>query len=151
MSEKVNPVISCEFTGTVLFAVSDVTDDFCSGQWENEGKEPDDGILRGRLNNSESLEKLNIILGHLSPSQIAELTTLLQSFPELFGDTPSRTDWAEHDIDASDASPIKQRYYHVSPEKRELMEVEIIYMQENDIAVPSCSDWASPCLLVGKP
>lgn len=30
------------------------------------------------------------------------------------------------------------------------MEAEIKYMLENDIAVPSSSDWASPCLLVAK-
>lgn len=69
----------------------------------------------------------------------------------MFGDTPSRTDWVEHDIDVGNASPVRQRYYRVSPEKRDLMEAEIKYMQENDIAVSSCSDWASPCLLAGKP
>lgn len=142
---EVNPVCSA------LLAVSGVGAGFCSGQMENEGKEPDDGILRGRLNNSESLERLNDDLVHLSPSQVAELSALLRSFPGLFGDTPSRTDWVEHDIDVGNASPVRQRYYRVSPEKRDLMEAEIRYMQENDIAVSSCSNWASPCLLVGKP
>ncbi|KAI2654741.1 Retrovirus-related Pol polyprotein from transposon opus [Labeo rohita] len=42
------------------------------------------------------------------------------------------------------------RYYRVSPEKQKHMEVEIKYMLENDIAIPSNSDWASPCLLVAK-
>ncbi len=30
------------------------------------------------------------------------------------------------------------------------MEAEIKYMLENEIAIPSNSDWASPCLLVAK-
>ncbi|XP_059424797.1 NLR family CARD domain-containing protein 3-like [Carassius carassius] len=46
-------------------------------------------------------------------------------------------DWIEHDIDVGEAKPIKQRFYRVSPDKRELMEAEINYMQENDIAVGS--------------
>lgn len=54
---------------------------------------------------------------HLLPPQSVELISLLQSFPELLGDTTTRTDWAEHDIDVCIASTINQRYYRVSPEK----------------------------------
>ncbi len=98
--------------------MSDVKN-FCSGQkeLEKEGYEPDDSVLRGRLNNTESLEKLDATLVHLSPSQSVGLSSLLQSFPELFGETPTRTNWAEHDIDVGNASPIKQCYYRESPEK----------------------------------
>ncbi len=132
---------------SVLCAVSDVKN-FPSE--EKEGYEPDDCVLRGRLTNTDSLEKLVTTLGHLSSLQSVDLISLLQRFPELFGDVPTRTDWAEHDIDVGNASPIKQRYYRVSPEKRKLMEAEIKYMLENEIAIPSNSDWASPCLLVAK-
>lgn len=117
---------------------------------EEETISPDDCVFRGRLNNSESLHNLAFTLRHLSPVRCQELCDLLRSFPELFGDAPSRTDWVEHDIDVGDAKPIKQRFYRVAPEKRELMEKEIKYMQDHNIAVPSFSDWASPCILVGK-
>ncbi len=103
---------------------------------EKEDFKPDDSVLRRRLNNTESLEKLDDTLVHLPPSQSVELISLLQSFPELFGDTPLRTVWAEHEIDVGNASPLKQRYYRVSPEKRKL------------IAIPSNPDWAELSLPV---
>lgn len=73
---------------SALFAVSDAKDSLCSGERKKKGKESDDSILHGQVNNSESLEKLNIILTHLPPSQFAEMSELLQSFSELFGDMP---------------------------------------------------------------
>ncbi|KAG1926323.1 thy-1 membrane glycoprotein [Pimephales promelas] len=66
-------------------------------------------------------------------------------------DTPSRTHLIEHDIDVGDVKPVRQRFYRVSFEKRQKLEAEVNYMLENNIAKPSFSDWASPCLLVGKP
>ncbi len=92
---------------------------------EKEDIEPGDCILGGRLNNSESLQRLDSILSHLPPLQRAELISVLTSFPDLFGDTPSRTDWIEHDINVGEAKPIKQHFYRVSPDKREIMEAEI--------------------------
>ncbi|KAG1935376.1 gag-pol fusion protein [Pimephales promelas] len=53
---------------------------------------------------STQLLKMAFVLGKARVRR-AELSTLLQSFLELFGDTPSRTDWAEHDIDVEWASP----------------------------------------------
>ncbi len=56
-----------------------------------------------------------------------------------------------HDIDVGDHPPVKQNAYRVNPVKRELMEKETQYLVENGLAVPSCSPWCSPCLLVPKP
>lgn len=39
----------------------------------------------------------------------------------------------------------------MSPEKHKLLESEVRYMLQNNIAVPSSSDKASPCILVDKP
>ncbi len=51
-----------------VLAISDVKN-FCSGQeLEKEGYELDDSVLLWRLNNTESLEKLDATLVHLSPS-----------------------------------------------------------------------------------
>lgn len=49
-----------------------------------------------------------------------------------------------------DSRPIKQQFYRVSPGKREFLDAEITYMLQNDIAEPSSSSWASPCILVPK-
>ncbi len=50
---------------------------------------PDDGLLRGRLKNSESLKNLILLLAHLSEEQRAQLSALIHRYPGLFGDTPS--------------------------------------------------------------
>lgn len=112
---------------------------------------PDETVFRGRLNNTEFLATLETHLSHLSVSQRGDLITLINDNLSLFSDIPSRTTWAEHDIEVGDSKPISQRFYRVSPEKRKLIDAEVKYMLENNIAVPSSSSWASPCLLVGKP
>lgn len=44
----------------------------------------------------------------------------------------------------------RQRFYRMSPDKHEQLEVEVGYMLENSIAEPCVSSWPSPCLLVKK-
>ncbi len=56
----------------------------------------------------------------------------------------------EHDIDVGDAEPIRQHFYRVSPNKLLHLKAEVQYLLDNDIAQPSFSSWASPCLLVNK-
>lgn len=111
---------------------------------------PDEAVLYGRLKNSESLGNLDGLLSHLDVSKRNQLAALIYRFPCLFGDTPTRTHVVEHDIDVGDSKPIKQRFYRVHPEKRKFLDAEVKYMPENDIAEPSGSSWASPCLLVPK-
>uniref|UniRef100_A0A3B4ZKQ1 Gypsy retrotransposon integrase-like protein 1 n=1 Tax=Stegastes partitus TaxID=144197 RepID=A0A3B4ZKQ1_9TELE len=125
--------------------------DSVSPGYEHDGiPEPDDTLLYGRLKNSETLRNLDKLLSHLSLPQQKELTTVIHCYPALFGDVPSRTTWLQHDIDVGDARPIKQRFYRMSPAKLKHLDDEINYMLQNDIAVPSCSSWASPCILVPK-
>ena len=112
---------------------------------------PDDSILQGRLKNSESLTRLEELLNHLSEPRRGELSELIRGYPLICGDAPTRTHLIEHDIDVGDVSPIRQRFYRVSVEKRQALDNEIQYMLDNNIAEPSASSWASPCLLVGKP
>lgn len=50
----------------------------------------DHAVLQGRLKNSESLCKLDVLLGHLSESKQADLCEIIGSFPCLFGDTPTQ-------------------------------------------------------------
>ncbi len=89
---------------------------------EEETISPDDCVFSGRFKNSESLQNLESTLHYLSHEKCQELCRLLRSFPELFGHAPSRTEWVQHYIDVGDAKPIKQRFYHVAPEKRGIME-----------------------------
>ncbi|KAL1279156.1 hypothetical protein QQF64_025829 [Cirrhinus molitorella] len=112
---------------------------------------PGDGVLLPRLKNSETLQNLDALLLHLTPVQSKELIQLILEFPGLFSDVPTRTHLIQHDVDVGDAQPIRQRFYRAPLSKRKVLESEIQYMLENGIAVPSCSSWASPCLLVKKP
>lgn len=125
--------------------------DICSVAQESDGvPEPDDSLLSGRLKNSESLCNLDSLLSHLPVEQHVELVELIGEFPQLFGDVPSRTTWIEHDIDVGEAQLIRQRFYRMGPEKLHHLNSEIEYMLKNNIAVPSASSWASPCVLVPK-
>lgn len=136
--------------GVVPLNVSSPSPVVFSGETEDECA-PDDGVLQGRLKYFDSLKKLDQLLGHLSKVRREQLKDLILSFPSLFSDTPSRTNLLEHDIDVGDSTPICQRFYRSSPGKQEQLEKEVKYMLENNIAVPSNSCWASPCLLVKKP
>lgn len=88
---------------------------------------------------------------HLSDLQRSELTKLVLDFPSLFADLPTHTHLIQHDVDVGDTRPIRQRIYGVPISKWKVLESQVQYMLENEIAVPSCSSWASPCLLVKKP
>lgn len=107
-------------------------------------------LLRGRLKNSETLKNLESLFGHLSEERCAKLSALINRYPCLFIDTPSRTHLIEHDIDVGEAQPIRLHFYWVLEEKQKVMGTEKTYMLDNGIAEPSSSSWASPCLLVDK-
>lgn len=67
--------------------------------------------------NSEMLADLTSLLGHLSKENCEQLKRLIFEFRALFLDTLTRTHLIEHDIDVRNAAPVRQRFYHVSPEK----------------------------------
>ena len=104
-----------------------------------------------RLCNSEMLQNLPTLMPHLSKEQESDLVQLFSEYSCLFSDVPTRTTVLEHDIDVGEARPIKQHPYRVNSEKRKLMEKEVMYLLENNLAYPSSSAWSSPCLLVPKP
>lgn len=109
--------------------------------------EPDEEVLSGLLKNSDTLKNLH---GLLSVAQATEVEALIFKYPGLFGDAPTQTDWAEHDIDVGDSQPLHQHFYHISPEKDRYLDAEVQYLMNNGLTVPSFSSWASPCLLVPK-
>uniref|UniRef100_A0A8L0DMS3 ribonuclease H n=1 Tax=Oncorhynchus mykiss TaxID=8022 RepID=A0A8L0DMS3_ONCMY len=145
---------SAEDAKPVLLADTVVSLGSCRARSVHEEEDvpgPDDCILQGRLKNSETLEILDSLLTHLPVDGRKEMVGLIQRFPGLFSDTPTRTNLMEHDIDIGDADPIRQRFYRVSSEKLRCLDAEVKYMLESKIAEPSFSSWASPCILVSKP
>lgn len=68
-----------------------------------------------------------------------------------FSDTLSVTHLIKYDIDVGDAKPVRQRFYYTSPGKQDFLESEVKYKLDHNIALPSRSSSASPCLLVIKP
>ncbi len=117
----------------------------------------DDGVLIrhtyqqcARLKNSEVLADLNSHLSHLSESRSNDVKEIISDFPSLFNDVPSRTTILEHDIDVSNAVPIKQHAYRTNVFKRSVIKTEVDYLCEHGLAKQSFSPWSSPCLLVSK-
>lgn len=45
---------------------------------------------------------------------------------------------------------LSQRFFRVSGEKLKVIDNKVKYMLDNNLAVPSASSWASPCLIVQK-
>ncbi|XP_066951861.1 uncharacterized protein [Macrobrachium rosenbergii] len=90
--------------------------------------------------------------GKLEPSQKQELTSLLLSFPEVCSDQPQDCTIISHDIMLEPgAVPIRQPFYRVVGKKLEILRQEVKYLLDNNLAEPSLSPWASPCILVPKP
>ncbi|KAL2103191.1 hypothetical protein ACEWY4_000059 [Coilia grayii] len=112
---------------------------------------PSREVTEGRLHNSQMLAELRKHLPHLSVCERADIVSLVNAFPSLFPDVPSRTTIVEHDIIVGSALPIKQPAYRVNPAKRAILRKEVEYLLAHDLAEPSLSSWSSPCLLVGKP
>lgn len=106
--------------------------------------------LCARFKNSEILANLGNCLAHLSGPAKTDVETLIQSYPELFGDVPTPTTLLKHDIDVGNHKPIKQHAYCVNPNKRAIMRQEAQYLLDHGFAVPSSSSWSSPPLLVPK-
>ena len=86
---------------------------------------PSQAIVEGRLRNSEFLAELPSHLSHLNDVEKADIIGLVESFPALFPDVPTRTSVIEHDIDVGGASPIKQHAYRVNSRKRQCCGFEL--------------------------
>ena len=112
---------------------------------------PSREITEGRLRNSEMRAELPKYLTHLSVKETADIVGLVEAFPSLFPDVPSRTTVIEHDIDVGSAQSIKQHAYRVNPTKRAVLRQEVAYLLKHGLAEPTFSAWSSPCLLVSKP
>ncbi|XP_071542904.1 uncharacterized protein [Panulirus ornatus] len=101
--------------------------------------------------NSDILQDLSKFLAHLQPEQVREVSSVLLSHSSVISDTPGHCTIMSHDVVLiPGTNPISQPPYRIPHQKRGQMKKEVDYLLDNNLAVPSCSPWASPCLLVPK-
>lgn len=88
---------------------------------------------------------------NLAPEERMKLQELIEGH---FKDEPTtlgRTDRVKHVVDTGEATPIKQRYYNVSPARQKLINEELDRMLALGVVEPSQSAWSSPIMLLDKP
>ena len=125
---------------------SDEQCDFENEQCVDKNIEPSAHLI-----NSDILSDLDSKLKHLGSDHKDQLSDLIHEYSGIFGDVPTQTTIAFHDVDVDDAKPIKQHPYRMNPVKLQYLRTEVQYMLDNDIIEPSNSEWSSPCILVPKP
>jgi len=99
----------------------------------------------------EALQKLQV--GDLTPEQQRQFRELTNEFADIFAenqDALGHTDVVTHEINLTDNTPIKQRFYRHSRMANDFIRTETQRMQALGIAVPSDSPWASPVVVVTK-
>lgn len=103
--------------------------------------------------NSTILHNLDEYFSGLDSFQKDSMIQLLHQFPTLTSDVPGFCNLVKHDIKliSDKLTPIKQAPYRIHPSKRDIMKKEIDFLLEHNLAEPSLSPWASPCILVPKP
>ncbi|XP_037827126.1 uncharacterized protein LOC119615120, partial [Lucilia sericata] len=87
----------------------------------------------------------------LTLSQRQQLSAVIELFPNFEKQGLGRTSLIKHSIEVAVATPIKQRFYPVSPAVEKLMFGEIDRMLALGVIEPSTSPWSSPMRLVVKP
>ena len=90
---------------------------------------------------------------HLTANQHASLDALVAEFCDVFtpGHTQTTTEFITHTINTGDAKPIKQKPYSLTYKEQKIVQDEVADMLKKGVIVPSCSEWASPVVLVPKP
>ncbi|XP_068248780.1 uncharacterized protein [Palaemon carinicauda] len=113
----------------------------------------DDQLINWKDNtNSQILKSLPSYFTGIPSSQRKLLSQLLSRFHEVCSDSLQRSQTIQHDIVIeSGVTPIRQTYYRMVGKKLDSLKQEVQYLLDNDLAEPSTSPWASPCLLVTKP
>ena len=97
-----------------------------------------------RLKNSEILSNIEKKLEHLPLEELLPLASLIREYECLFRDVPSKTTLIKHDVEIIDgAKPVREHPYRVNPLKMKIMDDEVKYMFDNDMAEDSYSDWSS--------
>lgn len=87
----------------------------------------------------------------LISDQKSQLESVIKLFPSFEKQGLGRTPLIKHSIEVGNATPIKQRFYPVSPAVEQVMFKEIDRMLSLGVIEPSSSPWSSPMRLVIKP
>ena len=88
--------------------------------------------------------------GHLTPTQVAELNQLLQTFEDVLQERPGRTSLTEHWINVGGARPIKLAPYRLPHAYRETVRNELEGMERTGVIERSRSEWSAPIVLIKK-
>lgn len=86
----------------------------------------------------------------LSSDQSFRLQQVIKSFPSSDTEGLGKTNLITHSIVTPNCSPVKQRYYAVSPAVQNLMDVELNRMIALGVVEESQSPWSSPVVLIRK-
>lgn len=85
----------------------------------------------------------------ITAEQVQHLNELVDRHFEQMPNSLGLATCVEHEIKTS-ASPIKQRYYPLSPALQTIVDVEVEKMLSEGVIEPSKSPWSSPVVLVRK-
>ncbi|XP_068231305.1 uncharacterized protein [Palaemon carinicauda] len=100
------------------------------------------------MNNSEILKSLPRFLD-CSPNQKKDLSILISKYASICSDRPGSCTKVKHDLVLEpNTNPIRQSFYRVSHRHLPILKQEVEYLLEHNLAKPSTSPWASPCILV---
>ena len=88
--------------------------------------------------------------GHLTPTQVAELNQLLQTFEDVLQERPGRTSLTEHRIGVGGDRPIKLAPYRLPHAYRETVRNELEEMEWTGVIECSRSEWSAPIVLMKK-
>ncbi|KAK3510443.1 hypothetical protein QTP70_006846 [Hemibagrus guttatus] len=89
----------------------------------------------------------------ISESERAALSALLLEYSDIFSSSKQnsgRCTLVKHHIRTGEQTPIKQRAYRASPEKRAEIEKQVAGLLADGVIEESCSPWVSPVVLVKK-
>ncbi|XP_068215111.1 uncharacterized protein [Palaemon carinicauda] len=102
------------------------------------------------MNNSEILKSLPRFLD-CSTNQKKDLSILISKYASICSDRPGSCTKVKHDLVLEpNTNPIRQSFYRVSHRHLPILKQEVEYLLEHNLAKPSTSPWASPCILVRK-
>ena len=104
-----------------------------------------------KLQNSDVLNHLDDKLSHLSQDYRKQIAELSLEFQDLHRHIHLQSNSLVHDVELEEgAHPVRQSPYRLNLQKKEALDKEVAFLLENNLAVPSQSQWASPCILVPK-
>jgi len=96
-----------------------------------------------------SIDEVNIC-PDLPQEQHHQLMQLLNSYADIFSNSPGQTDIIEHKILLTDSNPIRSKNYPVPHSLRQVIKDELAEMIRMEVVEPSDSPYSSPLLMVKK-